>query len=227
MAAVTLTTLRARARERADMTGSSFVTDAANSLDAFINEGVQELHELLALKWGDRYRVSSSVLTTIANTSSYALPADFFHLLGVDLVVDGKTLSLEPFIFQERNALKNSSLVITGHPLPRYALEGDNLRLYPAPTSVRTGTIWYVPTSALLVAGIDTVNFPNGFERYIVLYAAIACLKKEESDASSLEAELLRLREKLDQAAEHRDANAPQSAVDIDLLDDVDLWGIA
>ena len=47
MAAVTLTTLLARVRERADMVGSTFVADSANGLYAWINEAHAKLHGML------------------------------------------------------------------------------------------------------------------------------------------------------------------------------------
>ena len=52
---VTLTTLRSRVRERADMVGSSFIADAATGLDAWINEANQKLHGMLVDAMGEEY----------------------------------------------------------------------------------------------------------------------------------------------------------------------------
>lgn len=225
MASVTLTTLRARARERADMVNSTFITDAATSLDALINEGVQELHELLIEHYGENYSVSSSSTSTVAGTSTYALPSDFFKLLGVDLALSSTdTYDLKRFNWKERNVFKGASQwgALT---LPQYSLEGSNLRVYPAPAGVYTLTIWYVPMLALLANGSDTVNFPNGWERYVVLAAAIKALKKEESNTQDLERELNILKADIIARAENRDTGAPNQAVDQEAIDETVFWG--
>jgi hypothetical protein len=87
MGAVSLATLRARARERADMVGSSFVADTATSLDAWLNEGAQILHDKLVEAYGSEYLEKSTTATTTTATD-YALPSDFYKLLGVDLLDD-------------------------------------------------------------------------------------------------------------------------------------------
>jgi hypothetical protein len=217
MAAVTLTTLRARARERADQVNSTFVPDSATGIDALINEGVQALHEILATKFGSDYRVSSSSTNTVAGTSNYSLPADFLKLLGVDLTVNGQPVDLKPFVFKERNVYKRLVNGALGLALPRYRLEGSVLRLYPAPSAAYPLVIHYVPTAALLVNNNDAVDFPNGWERYAVLHAAIAMQKKEETDHRALESELMQLRGQIEAAAENRDAGAPAQAVDVEL----------
>ncbi len=215
MAAVTLVTLTGRAREKADMVGSTFVTDAADSLWAFVNEGVQELHELLVESFGADYAVSTSALTTVAGTEAYALPSDFYKLLGVDLTIAGKSRDLKKYNFKKRNLYRN----IVGTQIPRYRVDGAYLRLLPAPSAVYTGSILYAPTTPLLAATGSTVNFPNGWERYVVLHAAMCCLRKEESDHTGVEREKLGLRGHIIQVAANRDAGEPEQAVDVEAGD--------
>lgn len=213
MASVTLTTLRARVRELADMTGSSFVTDAATSIDAFINAGMDELYDLIIDAYGEDYFISSAALTTASGNSLYALPSDFGKLRGVDLPYGGETVALKRFEFEERNAYKASAN--TGQ-VPRYRLEGSNIRLYPAPNSVMAGTLWYIPARALLVNGTDAVNFPNGWEELGVVSAAVRCKEKEESDISGLLVLKDALSQRIKSAATPRDAGEPTKAVDAD-----------
>lgn len=219
MASVTLTTLRARVRERADQPVAGFIADSATSLDALINEGVQELHDLLVSKYGNDYLFSSGSINLVAGTATYALPADFLKLFGIDAVFQGNTVALKPFVFAERNRHKNDGLAFP-FQLPRYHIEGANIRFYPVPTAAMTLTVFYAPVSTLLVNAGDAVNFPNGWERYVVLDAAIKCLLKEESDASALMAEKAALKKHIEESAENRDAAAPQSAVDIEAVDE-------
>ena len=67
-----------------------------------------------------------------------------------------------------------------------------------------------------LVESTDTVTFDNGWEAYIVLYAAKAMLDKEESESAAITRELERLEAKIEQEAEFRDAAVPRFVVDTD-----------
>ena len=84
MASVTLLELRNRSRQRADMVNSKFVTDA--ELNTYINASYAELYDLLIASRGENYFVLSYNFTTSINQDTYALPADFYKLMGVDFV---------------------------------------------------------------------------------------------------------------------------------------------
>ncbi len=232
MAAVTLATLRAKARERADLTGSLHLTDTADSLDGWINEGAQKLHDLYVQAYGEDYLEKSAALTTVAAQTDYTLPTDFYKLLGIELPVNGTMRSLKKFNRAERNGISDISAV-TALTMPRYKLSKGVVRLLPAPSGVLVGKIWYAPllqvtkadTSVIntLVDGTDTINFENGAERYIIKYAARIAMSREESDVRDITAELEAEEAKLQAIIEERDAAAPASAVDIEAID-YDPW---
>lgn len=222
MAAVTLTTLRTRVRERADMVGSSFVGDTATGLDAWINEAVQKLHGMLVDALGEEYISSSSSFTTVAAQSDYALPTGFFKLYGVDLTMGGDVYALEPYMRPERNVYRNTQTA--GWYLPRYSLVGSNLRLYPAPAAGLTGAVLYAPEATALSNGSDSVNFPNGWERFVVLDAAIQALLKEESSVTALVNERESVVREIQQSKEARDYANPKRVVDTSLVDSEIWW---
>lgn len=232
MAAVTLTQLRARVRELADMVGSTFVTDSADSLDLWINEGAQKLHDLYVQAYGEDYLEKSATLTTVANQTDYALPSDFYKLLGIELPVSGVQRSLLPYKRAERNAY-TGQLTYSQQALPRYKLSKGVVRLLPAPGSVLVGKFWYSPllqvtkadTSVinLLVDATDTINFENGAERYVIMYAARKAKLKQEDDVSALTADLEKEEKALQVLIEERNAADPKSAVDLEAVD-VDPW---
>lgn len=199
------------------MVGSTFVTDTVTSVDAWINEGVQKLHERVVSALESEYIESEATLTTVAGQSDYALPADFFKLYGVDLNIAGVARTLRPYNRSERNRLQGSW--VPWMDVPRYRIVNSTLRLYPAPPA-GTGKIFYAPTAALLAAGGDTVNFPNGWEKYVVVYAAIQMLMKEESSTTELRRELEAIEGELVEARANRDAAFPKSAVDTDAVND-------
>ena len=200
---------------------AGFVADTATSLDAWINEGVQQLHEKLIEAYGADYLEKSTTFTT-TGTDNVSLPADFFKLLGVDMNLAQGVATLSAYSRGERNAFRNAT--VSYRSLPQYKLSGSLLRLLPTPPTGTTGTIWYVPVATVLVSGSDTVDFPNGWERYVVLYAAIQAMLKEETDTSGLERQLGLLEEKLKSIIENRDAGQPMHATDVDLVNIDPRW---
>lgn len=217
MTVVTLATLRTRARERADMSAAGFVPDSATGIDAWINEGVQILHEKLVAAYGSNYVSKSTTLTTTTN-GLITLPADFFALLGVSLVASGQNTPLDPFPQRERETTVGaSSFLWTGTPqtAPRYQLFGANLRLRPAPSAGQSIIFEYNPVATALVLTSDTVDFPNGWERYVIVYTAIQMKLKQESSVTELVTLLEGMDKQLKEMADLRDAGAPAQAADV------------
>lgn len=217
MTVVTLATLRTRARERADMPVAGFVPDSATGIDAFINEGVQMLHERLVAAYGSNYVAKSTTLTTTSN-GVITLPNDFFALLGVSLVVSGQNVPLDPFAQREREtSVGASSLLWTGstQTAPRYQLFGSTIRLRPIPSAGQSLIFEYSPVATVLVNTSDTVDFPNGWERYVIVYTAIQMKLKQESSVTELVNLLEGMDKQLKEMADMRDAGAPAVAADV------------
>lgn len=221
MSTVTLTTLRTLARERADMVGSTFVADSATGIDRWLNEGVAALHEKLVAAYGDEYVESSSNISLVAGTSDYNLPSDFYKLYEVDLDLNGTIRTLKRYTRAERNSYKNANVYGTTW-VPKYKLAGSKIRVLPA-TYTATMTIRYAPQPTPLVNGSDSVTFPNTWEQYAVVYAAIQALMKEESNIAPLRDLFEKWDRQLDDLAEQRDLAMPLQAVDMDVVDELDL----
>lgn len=224
MATVSLADLRTRVRERADMVNSSFVSDA--ELGRFITASAQELHGLLAQKFSDDYVVSTQTIITVAGTSAYNLATDFFKLLAVDFHEGGFVHDLKRYDVKERNFHRNN-IFSPNLSLPRYRVQGSQLLLLPAPSGVYTVTVHYIPELALTSGVITQTTFPNGWEEYVVVDAAIKCLDKEESDTRAHRADLQRILNSINEAAQNRDAGAPPRVIDLDAAEVdplVDLW---
>lgn len=214
----TLAQLRTNARSRADMPSTTFVTNA--ELNTWLNEGIAIVHDKLVAAYSGDYLESSASFTT--DGSEYLdLPNDFYKLIGLDLGVGGTTYTLQPFETAERSIYANSSF--TAWPdIPRYKFSGaDRIRLLPAPNANATGTIWYIPKATTLSGDADTVSFPNGWERYAVVYAAIQMLMKEESDPVQLQMLLAKWDNELKDLFENRDVGAAHKVLD---MDNVENW---
>ena len=81
----------------------------------------------------------------------------------------------------------------------------------------------YSPSELKVNAG-DTVTYPNGWEKYIVVDAAIQALLKEESDTRALMAERERIEKEIREAKEARDMATPKRVVDVMMTDLDVLW---
>lgn len=219
MARTDLAGLRSRVLSLADMESGGFVPNS--QLDNFINDSYEALYEkLVALH--EPYFESESALNIVAGTTDYSLPADFFKLTGVDILIDGTSGTEYYSVHRYGNADRNR---FSGR-LPsglrdveslRYMLRGSVIRFTPEPQTAHTGRILYVPQVTTLSADDDAIEsaIVSGWSRWIVVDSAIKCLMKEESDVSTLMAEREKIERSIDESAENRDANEPVYVTDI------------
>ena len=203
--------------------GTSFVPDA--ELDRRINQALRGLYDKLIAAHGQSYYLTESTQPTVAGTSLYNLPADFYKLSSVEVDDGSNFVPLSPFSPQERWRLKqlgvssNSSMYVT-----KYRLTPSQIALLPAPNLVYTLTVNYIPTMPALVAPGDTFDAVNGWHEWACLSAAIGMLSKEESDTRALMAERDLVDRRIEQLAGSRDAGNPEVVQDT-LNDRVgDLW---
>jgi hypothetical protein len=220
---VTLLQLRTRSRQRADMENSDFITDA--ELNAYINASVAELHDLLVAAYGEDYFLADPhSITTVADTTDYNLPSDFYKLKGVDCRINNSQwFSLRPFNFNERNSNQDFRWAINNGPAIRYRVMGSKIKLSPAPDAAHTIKLWYVPTATTLSADADTLNDINNFSEYVIVDAAIKMLQKEDSDVSVLMMQKQALQRRLEVMSNNRDAGQPEAVSDI-YAEDNNFW---
>lgn len=215
--AVTLNYLISTSRQRADMVNSQFVTDA--ELTGYINASYAELYDLLVQKYGDNYYVATPyIFATDGVSLQYVLPDDFYKLLGVDLQLAGSSdsfVTMSKFEFGDRNkyAVPNFQSFY-GVTNLRYRINGLKIWFTPTASSGQNVRLWYVPKITYLVNGTDTLDGVSGWEEYIVIDAAIKMLQKEESDVQVLMAQKMAMIQRIESAAENRDAGSPPKVVD-------------
>lgn len=180
--AVTVGGLKTRTRERADAVGdTSWVTDA--ELSRYLDVGYCELVDLLVAADVHQFETSTTFVTDGTN-DSYALPTDFYKLLGLDyLWSTGRYVSVPVVTFGERNrydALYVSSLY--GSYAAGYRLVGNAVKLYPP--QMPAGQVYrvsYAPTGANFAALADsaTVDGIDGWDELLVIVAAMKMARKE------------------------------------------------
>jgi len=228
MASVTIATLVSRSRQRADMENNNFVQDS--ELVDYINAGISELHDILVQEYGQDYYVSSKEFNTAADKDTYPINdststeniniTDFYKLRGIDAKINGSDwFTISPFNFNERNLYQSwGSWSLLGLTNIRYRMVGGNLVFTPTPDTATAVKIWYIPQAAQFASSTDTSTIwddINGYAEYVITFAAIRMLQKEESDVTVLLSQKQDLKQRITYAAANRDADNPLSVTDI------------
>lgn len=208
----TFAEIKLRARQRADMVNSTFVTDG--ELGNFVNASACELYDILIDSRGENYYVLSSSFSAVAGQKDYPLPTDFLKLLAVDLVSgENQIINVRAFQWQERNL--STTLAYSGDDANiRYQLRGSNITLTPTPNGGAEFRLWYVPRCPALVADGDSFDGINGWEEYIVIDAAIKMRIKEESPVQELMIEKQAIKTRIESASKARDSAEPAKVQD-------------
>lgn len=214
MADVTLSDLRTRARRRADIEKSLFVSDS--ELNQYINDSYLELYDLLVTKFEDYYAKDPYSFTIASGESSIDLPSDFYKSLGVDRKISGTDYyPLDQFNFRNRNFKRLPSRRMGLYPSIQYRIYGDKLIFMPEDLCPGDYRWWYVPKATTMSSDTDTIDGVNGWEEYVVIDAAIKCLVKEESDISALQLAKNEIKRRIDEAALNRDAGETSEIQDV------------
>tara|TARA_R100001510_G_scaffold57549_1_gene66100 strand:- start:5402 stop:6088 length:687 start_codon:yes stop_codon:yes gene_type:complete len=215
MATFTESSLIARARRRADMVNSLFVSDV--EIRDYLNSSISELHDMMVKSYED-YFVTEQAYTIPLATGGESLPADFYKALGVDYESGGITSTLRAYSFTERNVYNTPFAVIDRLAQPMYKIEGTKIKLIPENSASGTITLFYVPVATQFSGVTDSVSLTNvipGYEEYIVAATAIRMLMKEESDTSALELEKQQLGRRIIRAISPRDASGSHAIRDV------------
>lgn len=220
---ISLSTLRSRAQKRADMENSNFVTDA--EWNEYINSAYKELYDILVMKFEDHYVTESATSTVAVGSDSFAVPSDFYKVLGVDVLRAGTAGSvtarwekLDRFNFNERNRSYDEryrrGLV---RPYARYRILQDTVKLVPSDNVDGTYRVWYVPVPTEMTLDADTIDTENGYEEFIILEAAKKAATKEENYelVQALEQQKQFQLQRIEQAAANRDIGEADTITDI------------
>lgn len=221
--------LRLRAQQTADRVNSDFVTDS--EWNAFARLAMYELYDLLITSYEDLFSDQYVFIQTNGSTQNYPLPDGvsnylggnyngtsgapakaFYKLAGMDLGVNTSNnawVTLLKYDFIERNkyVYPNSTSTIYGVYNMRYRLMGNKVNIIPTPAGNQQIRMWYSPKLPALLADTDLTTLGySGWLRYPIVRMAKYALDKEEgSDTSKLDAEILYLKTRIEQASQNRD----------------------
>ncbi len=213
--ATTLLQLRTRARERADMVGSTFCTDS--EINNWLNLGLAELYDMTVNAYEDYYTTSTTL--TISSGNSVALPATFYKLRALDFSLNGQWVELTGFNFNERNRTgSGDNFLVGGYTGRKWRVMGDNILITPTDNALGSYQLWYIPVVTALSADVSTIPrilSDAKWDEYIVLYAAERMLSKEESSITDVAKERAEIANRITQMAANRQVDASGQVTDI------------
>lgn len=210
----TLTLLLDDVRKAADIENA---TDRFpdSELTEYINQSIARLYTYLD-KWDSTHYQSTQTISTVSGTKTYALASDFWTLKGVRIVSSGnvqfRAYKFTPEQGQWLDVL--GTWGVGGMPI-YYRLQGNNIVFSPVPTGTYTVFVDYAATPQRLVSGSDTFDGIAGFERWVIVDAAIRTKQKDSLDTSLLMAEKSELEAWIQTMATSRDVGAPEVIQDV------------
>lgn len=225
----TLEQIRTNVRNFADIAGTSALARHPDlTINDYINRALASLYRILTGALPDQRYLSSSTITTVAGTSLYNLPADFNHLISLDLTANGTKVWLEAYEMHERALLTDPASTYTGIPYT-YRLRGSSaggtqIELLPTATAVYTGTLWYVPDPSQMSTDASTFDTISRLDEYLIAYAArIVFVRDKKPDMVAVCKDMIEeLRRDVQTIARSRDKNSPSRPVDETLAN---RWG--
>jgi len=212
--AVSLATLRSRVRRRTDSESESsrFPDD---EVDDCINEGIAQFH-------GERLRIrpqgyddSYTTIDISAGQSIYGLPAEFLQVTKVYVTTNG--VESQATVYEEADTNGITEPQSWGGQAPSFRLLGNNIEFRPSPAADGTVSIKYVSTAVRLADPADTIDGVDGYEEYVVGWAAkLLCTKNGDTTRAALCDSLMASVLDRMRSVEHaRNAVAPPRMLDV------------
>lgn len=167
----------------------------ANITDAFVlslvDKSYNKLYKNIALRYAGFFDVEDTSISLVLNQRTYALPADFLHLRGVDMLFGTERVRMRRFGFGDRDRITSDPRFVPYYQLGRgsnyqYMVQKNNLRIEPLPQSTESLILTYVPRATRITSSSNTFDVISGFEDFIVYDASILVLNKQERDPTAM-----------------------------------------
>lgn len=189
---VTVGNIIARARKRADMVHTRFIS-AADALE-MLNECYGELYDLLVASF-QNYFVAEEDITLVPGTVAYALPDDYYKTIALELEeANGSYTNI--FVYNELE--KNSTISSNPNNIPSATVRHR-----------------YIPAPAYFTDVDDEIDGVAGWDALLVYDLAIMMLQCEESDTSVLERRRAAIATRIQSMAQNRDVTQPGRVTDV------------
>ena len=209
----TLTNLLDDVRKAADIEGAAARFPDAE-LTEYINQSIARLYTMLDRLDSTHYQ-NTQTITTVSGTKAYSLADSFWTLKGVRVRVSGNVqFRARRYMPEEGQWLDTMGVWAQGNPVC-YRLVGNTIAFSPVPTGAYTVYVDYTDAPTRLSSGGDTFDGIAGFERWVVLDAAIKCKQKDSLDPGLLLGEKAELELWITTMASSRDVGQPERVQDV------------
>ena len=209
---VALRDLIRRVYQRTNLEGAVAFMTTPEVIDNINGSTAEWVDEVRGCTWAGQYWRRSHTMTVgpalTSDPFQVALPLNFVSMTSVDVYLSpSQVISATVFQEEDRNLFRGSVFGWFGGQPIRYAIWEQNIAFNPAPQSVFTVKLNYVPTAPTLNRPDDTIDSINGLEEFIVLDAGIKCLMKmgETTMIPVLQARLEQQRERIRAMVPRRD----------------------
>jgi hypothetical protein len=207
--------VRADVYKRADIE-SAIDRFPASEIDRYINQGRAALRDEIIGARGRSYfrKDTPQTITTAANTSRYNLNADFYQLISVRVGEEWGDC-LHPFTPLEEPFLRAQTTAVDWPT--HYELQESTIELLPIHRANLSIIVEYIPVLTDVVGDTDPVEGYNGWEDYIVDYAALQCAVKDDEPrvVQMLTQSLARLSDRISRLAPKRDRFRAERVKDV------------
>lgn len=216
MAGLTLSTLRSRAQQRADMVGSQFVTDA--EWTTYLDDAASELHDIL-LQSDPNIVSATGSISVVNGIEAYALPTDFYRAQALYWMSGGRRqFPLRRFALHQLGADADILMVSMTSVRPHsYDLIGSQIWFFPLPQSNGSIQMIYAKQYIRFTGESATLDYPtvNGWDEFVVIGAALKALAKEQNESQALMLEKQALTARIRTMAAARDQFEPRPFRDV------------
>lgn len=183
---------------------TQYVTES--ELTTYVNQGGAALHDLITAANEDYY--ITAVEFTLSTTNTYALPLNFYKLRGLDYQSGSRWTTVPAFNFAHRNRYSDTARRRPEYPERAYRVMQGALFVLPEDDYAGTYRLWYLMKFSELVSDSDELD--DLWKEYVVCYAAIQMLQKEEDDCSALLNKLAMLERRVVGMTAKRDLGGPR-----------------
>lgn len=121
--------------------------------------------------------------TTVVDTAAYSIPSDCLQIKRLTW----DNVQLKSIDYRTRDSMDFNSYGAsgsTGNPT-HYVLFGQEVTLYPIPSSAETLKFWYVAQPSQITASTTTFTIPQMFHHYIIDYCLYRMYAKDQDEIRS------------------------------------------
>ena len=182
-------------RDRSDLGDSQFRTDA--QIMRYLNEANRQLTAKLIRAFGSDYFEKTGTINTVADTASYDLPSDCYHVKFFRLATSaGRKINI-PRANTDDLDIGDANDWGSLDVFPSHRILQNKVMFIPTPQSVHVVTVHYLSTAiafdgaddsaiAEMSDSSDYINAYWGYEEWVILKAAEKIKHDQEENASDL-----------------------------------------